>query len=70
MQDVFGQELAVGDTVAVINPWGKSLIAAKIISIGPKMVRVVWTTPANPSYGFVEKEWFRNAYGSDIAKKG
>lgn len=48
MQDFFGNELAVGDRVAVTPKGYKNLMVGKVVGFAPKMVRVEysWSSPA------------------------
>lgn len=46
MNDIFKQELAIGDIVAFNPPTYKGLLVGRIIAFTPKMVRVEWNTGA------------------------
>jgi hypothetical protein len=62
-KDLFGQELAVGDTVAFMRPNYRSLCLATILKITPKTVLVEYTL----HYGDIKAE-FRSDAGQLIKK--
>ena len=42
-QDIFGNDLVIGDTVAFNPPTYKGLVRGKIVGFTPKNVRICWS---------------------------
>jgi hypothetical protein len=62
-KDLFGQELAVGDTVAFMRPSYRSLCLATILKITPKTILVEYTVHYSD-----HKQEFRSAANQLIKK--
>ena len=55
MKDFNGAELEIGDTVAMISPYVKGLMKAKVVGFTAKMVQCEWKNPFF-RYGLKEHE--------------
>lgn len=67
-KDLFGQELAVGDTVAFMRPNYRSLCLATILKITPKTVLVEYELHYSNRDGTPIKAEFRSDAGQLIKR--
>lgn len=52
MKDFFGQELAVGDEVAFMQPHYRNMVIGRIVSFAPQSMLIEW----EKDYGGVRKD--------------
>lgn len=55
MKDIFGNEVAIGDTVAFVSPFSKGLMTGKIVKFTPKGVKIGYYDPHCSDKRYEEK---------------